>query len=97
MQCWHTWMMLGLVRWQLRTNRLGRRWGHGQLLLVRRNGRFNVLFDLGLGRLRASGLDQIGDPNPAVGGTGQPSLLILFPGTLAAANALVIYANTPTG
>jgi hypothetical protein len=34
--------------------------------LVGGDGRFDVLFNLNLGRLRASDLDQIGDLNPAV-------------------------------
>jgi len=65
MRCWHAWVMPGRAHWQLRINRPGRR--RRQLLLVRRDGRFEVVFDLNLGRLRASGFDQIGDINPPGG------------------------------
>jgi len=62
---------------------LGRRRRRGQLFLVRRDGRCKVLFGLNLGRRLASGLDQIGEPNQAVGvqdGRRASILLILFPG-----------------
>ena len=67
--------------------------------MVRRDGRFEVVFDLNLGRLRAFGFDQIGDINPARGvqDSRQAFLLSSFPGPLAAANTIVICANTPTG
>ena len=62
---------------------LGRRRRRGQLLVVRMDGRCKVLFGLNPGRLRASGLDQIGEPNQAVrvqDGRQASILLILFPG-----------------